>query len=88
MFPNHSAFICPFSVKVVPKKDILRLILVEGKIQQQRKVCVMNRTVGNLTEKQQFWIDRYSEAAVVGTTPTTLPKTLPIEVMNLLFGWR
>ena len=47
----------------------------------------MNRTVGNLTEKQQFWIDRYSEAAV-GTTPTTLPKTLPIEVMNLLFGWR
>ena len=42
----------------------------------------------NLTEKQQFWIDRYSEAAVVGTTPTTLPKTLPIEVMNLLFGWR
>ena len=48
----------------------------------------MNRTVGNLTEKQQFWIDRYSEAAVVGTTPTTLPKILPIEVMNLLFGWR
>ncbi len=42
----------------------------------------------DLTEKQQFWIDRYSEAAVVGTTPTTLPKTLPIEVMNLLFGWR
>ena len=42
----------------------------------------------NLTEKQQFWIDRYSEAAVVGTIPTTLPKTLPIEVMNLLFGWR
>ena len=61
---------------------------MEGKIQQQIKVCVMNRAVGNLTEKQQFWIDRYSEAAVVGTTPTTLPKTLPIEVMNLLFGWR
>ena len=61
---------------------------MEGKIQQQIKVCVMNRTVGNLTEKQQFWIDRYSEAAVVGTTPTTLPKILPIEVMNLLFGWR
>ena len=57
---------------------------MEGKIQQQIKVCVMNRTVGNLTKKQQFWIDRYSEAAVVGTTPTTLPHALPIEIMNLL----
>lgn len=64
------------------------MILVEGKIQQQIKVCVMNRTVGNLTEKQQFWIDRYSEAAVVGTTPTTLPHALPIEIMNLLWGWK
>ena len=42
----------------------------------------------DLTERQQFWIDRYSEAAVVGTTPTALPHALPIEVMNLLWGWK
>ena len=42
----------------------------------------------DLTERQQFWIDRYSEAAVVGTTPTTLPHALPIEIMNLLWGWK
>ena len=30
----------------------------------------------DLTERQQFWIDRYSEAAVVGTTLTTLPHAL------------
>ena len=27
----------------------------------------------DLTERQQFWIDRYSEAAVVGTTPMIAP---------------
>nr|WP_314741255.1 hypothetical protein [uncultured Haemophilus sp.] len=41
-----------------------------------------------LTDKQTFWIDRASEAAVVGVTPTTVPHALPLEVRFLLFGVR
>lgn len=41
-----------------------------------------------LTEKQTFWIDRTSEAAVIGATPTTIPHALSLEVMFLLFGVR
>ncbi|MEH8115918.1 filamentous hemagglutinin, partial [Gallibacterium anatis] len=42
----------------------------------------------NLTERQQFWIDRAAEAAVIGVTPTTVPHALPLEAMYLLFGVR
>ncbi|STO59563.1 adhesin [Canicola haemoglobinophilus] len=42
----------------------------------------------NLTEKQQFWVDRASEVAVLGVTPTVLPLALPIEIRFLLFGVR
>ncbi|MDO9852191.1 hemagglutinin repeat-containing protein, partial [Glaesserella parasuis] len=41
-----------------------------------------------LTETQEFWIDRYSEAAVLGVTPSTVPHALPLEIRFLLFGVR
>lgn len=33
-------------------------------------------------------INRYSEAAVLGVTPTTVPHALPLEIRFLLFGVR
>ncbi|EIJ67537.1 hypothetical protein [Pasteurella bettyae] len=42
----------------------------------------------NLTERQSFWLDRASEAAVLGVTPTTVPHDLPLEIRFILFGVR
>ena len=39
-----------------------------------------------LSAKQEQYIDYFSIGAVGVVTPTTIPHTLPIEVMNLLFG--
>ena len=42
----------------------------------------------DLTPQQEQYIDYFSIGAVGAVTPTTVPHTLPIEVMNLLFGVR
>ena len=42
----------------------------------------------DLTPQQEQYIDYFSIGAVGTVTPTTVPHTLPIEVMNLLFGVR
>lgn len=42
----------------------------------------------DLTERQTFWIDRASEAAVLGVTPSTVPHALLLEIRFLLFGVR
>ncbi|OOF46627.1 hypothetical protein BKK52_11130 [Rodentibacter trehalosifermentans] len=42
----------------------------------------------DLTPQQAQYIDYFSIGAVGVVTPTTIPHTLPIEVMNLLFGVR
>ena len=42
----------------------------------------------DLTPQQEQYVDYFSIGAVGAVTPTTVPHTLPIEVMNLLFGVR
>lgn len=42
----------------------------------------------NFTPNQEKWADRFSVAAVLAVTPTTVPHALPLEVRFLLFGVR